>query len=323
MKLSIIIPMYNVELYIERCLTSCLKQNISYEDYEIVVVNDGSPDGSLQIAERIASQRQNIKIISQPNGGLSDARNTGISVAKGDYIWFVDADDWIRENCLKEVVEQLYSEHLEALAICAANNIDGENIRRFSFQNMSIMKGKDAMLKGECVCCAPFTIYKREFLIKNNLAFYKGIFHEDNEFTYRAYYFLERLGFTNEIFYFVFQNQNSITRSFNPKKSHDRIIVANSLSKFMENIDKAYSIIYHNQVGQVLNNALYDLLGAGKEITDTFSQDMYRNKHLFTHLIHSGVRKYKIEGVLFTLFPKHTFNLYKLMQHFNRKHSSV
>ena len=91
----------------------------------------------------------------------------------------------------------------------------------------------------------------------------------------------------------------------------------------MENIDKAYSIIYHNQVGQVLNNALYDLLGAGKEITDTFSQDMYRNKHLFTHLIHSGVRKYKIEGVLFTLFPKHTFNLYKLMQHFNRKHSSV
>lgn len=317
MKLSIIIPMYNVELYIERCLMSCLKQDISYEDYEIIVVNDGSPDGSLQIAERIASQNKNIKIISQPNGGLSDARNTGFSVAKGDYVWFVDADDWIKENCLGKLLEQLYNQNLEALAMCAANYIEGKDVRRFSFQENEIIKGADAMLKGKCVCCAPFTIYKREFLKNNELLFYKGIFHEDNEFTYRAYYFLERLGYTNEILYFVFQNQNSITRSFNPKKSHDRIIVANSLRRFSKKVEGKYLPIYHHQIGQVLNNALYDLLGAEKGIIDAFNRDMYNNRHLFGHLIKSDVMKYKLEGVLFKIFPRKTFSVYKLMQKFN------
>lgn len=317
MKLSIIIPMYNVELYIERCLKSCLKQDIPYEDYEIIVVNDGSPDGSLQIAERIASQNKNIKIISQQNGGLSDARNTGLAVAKGEYVWFIDSDDWIKENCLGKLLEQLYNDNLEALAICAANHIDGKDVRRFSFHNLSVMKGKDAMLQKKCVCCVPFTIYNREFLVKHKLLFYKGIFQEDNEFTYRAYYFLERLGFTNEILYFVYPNQNSITRSFNPKKSHDGIIVGNSLSKFMKNVDKDYFVIYHNEIGQVLNNALYDLLGAEKQITKVFSCDMYKNKHLFTHLIHSNILKYKVEGILFTMFPKKTFSIYKLMQKFN------
>ena len=309
--------MYNVELYIEKCLKSCLNQDIPYEDYEIIVVNDGSPDGSLQIAERIANENKNIIIVSQHNRGLSVARNTGISVAKGDYVWFVDSDDWIKENCLGKLLKQLYNDNLEALAICAADYIDGKDVRRFSFQENEIIKGPDAMLKGKCVCPAQFTIYKREFLKNNELLFYKGIFHEDNEFTYRAYYFLERLGYTNEILYFMFQNPNSITRSFNPKKSHDRIIVANSLRKFSKDVEKKYLSIYHYQIGQVLNNALYDLLGAEKGIIDAFNRDMYNNRHLFGHLIKSDVMKYKLEGVLFKIFPRKTFYIYKLMQKFN------
>lgn len=103
-KLSIIIPVYNVELYIEKCLQSCLSQDIPYDEYEIIVVNDGSPDGSLAIAESIAKTTTNMTIISQKNGGLSAARNTGMSVAKGEYIWFVDSDDWIETKDRKSVV---------------------------------------------------------------------------------------------------------------------------------------------------------------------------------------------------------------------------
>ena len=309
--------MYNVELYIERCLMSCLKQDIPYEDYEIVVVNDGSPDGSLQIAERIAEEYNNISIISQPNGGLSAARNTGLSVAGGDYVWFVDSDDWIEDNCLSRVTERLYKYNLDALAICAANNINGDNIRRFSYCENGVLKGADAMLYGKCVCCVPFTIYKRQVLIDNDLCFFRGIFHEDNEFTYRAYYYLNKIGYTDEILYYVYQNQNSITRSFNPKKSHDRIIVANNLRRFSEKVEKKYMPIYHYQVGQVLNNALYDLLGAKKNIIDNFNKDMYDNRHLFIHLIKSDVLKYKLEGVLFKIFPKKTFLIYELMQKLN------
>lgn len=322
MKLSIIIPMYNVELFIERCLLSCVRQDISYEDYEIIVVNDGSPDNSLVIAEHFAKEYSNIKIVSQPNGGLSAARNTGLSKAIGDYVWFVDSDDWIKDNCLKMIVELLIKENLDALAICASNHIDGIDVRRFSFKENQIIKGVDAMMIGKCHCCVPFTIYKREFLCNNNLSFYKGIFHEDNEFTFRAYYYLERLGFVNDIIYFVFQNQNSITRTFNPKKSHDRIKVANSLNSFIKRVDVKYKIIYHNQISQLLNEALFELINADVQIINSFCDDMYNNKGLFIHLKKSNILKYKIEGLLFSLFPRKTYKVYKFMQFFNRKHKN-
>ena len=107
MLLSIIVPIYNVEKYVEKCIRSCEAQDISKEDYEVVVINDGSPDNSLKIVERIADEFPNIKIISQPNKGLSAARNTGMRNASGDYYMFVDSDDWIAEKCLGKIQEQI------------------------------------------------------------------------------------------------------------------------------------------------------------------------------------------------------------------------
>ncbi len=98
--LSIIIPVYNAEKYLAECLDSCLNQDIPAEDYEIICVNDGSTDGSAEILERYAREHSNVRFITQPNGGVSVARNTGIDAARGEYIWFVDADDLIQRNCL-------------------------------------------------------------------------------------------------------------------------------------------------------------------------------------------------------------------------------
>ena len=102
-KLSLIIPMYNVELYIEKCLNSCINQDLSADEYEIIIVNDGSKDNSLSIAESIAQKHNNVRIITQTNGGLSSARNTGLINSRGEYIWFIDSDDWIEPNVLKEL----------------------------------------------------------------------------------------------------------------------------------------------------------------------------------------------------------------------------
>ena len=113
MKLSIIVPMYNVELYIEKCLLSCLNQDLPASDYEIIVVNDGSPDSSLAIAERIASLYDNLTIVSQKNAGLSAARNKALSLAKGKYVWFVDSDDRIQENCLRYILDECYNNGLD------------------------------------------------------------------------------------------------------------------------------------------------------------------------------------------------------------------
>ena len=117
MLLSIIVPIYNVEKYVEKCIRSCEAQDISKEDYEIVVINDGSPDNSLKIVERIADEFPNIKIISQPNKGLSAARNTGMRNASGDYYMFVDSDEWIAEKWLGKICSKLRTEQPDALAI--------------------------------------------------------------------------------------------------------------------------------------------------------------------------------------------------------------
>ena len=108
--------MYNVEKFLAKCILSCENQNISKKEYEIICVNDGSLDSSAIIAEEIAKQYNNIIIINQENQGLSVARNTGLSNAKGDYVWFVDSDDWIEENCLRRIVSKL-SNNLDVLQL--------------------------------------------------------------------------------------------------------------------------------------------------------------------------------------------------------------
>ena len=323
MLLSIIIPMYNVEQYIEQCLLSCLKQNVSTSDYEIIVINDGSPDGSLFIAERVASKASNIHIVSQPNGGLSAARNTGVKHAKGDYLWFVDSDDRIRENCLKSLVEQCELEHLDMLAVAAANVIDGREVRRFSYTNMAVVSGGEVLDRGGMQHCVPFTIYRREFFLQHQLQFYPGIFHEDSEFSPRAYYYAKRVGFCNEIVYIVTINPNSITRSVNYKKSFDCLKVAISVHDFLVNVTKGkHATFYHNHIALMINNAMANLMIPSnneqyqKTSIKNFSKELYCNRFLFKHCRKSTVLKYKIEGLLFTLFPQKCFRIYSFLQIF-------
>ena len=107
MRLSIVIPVYNTEPYLEKCLGSCLKQDIDISDYEIVIVNDGTKDNAMSVAERFGDEYPNVRIISQENAGLSVARNVGLSHSEGDYVWFVDSDDYISQNSLGLVFEKI------------------------------------------------------------------------------------------------------------------------------------------------------------------------------------------------------------------------
>lgn len=109
MLVSIIIPVYNVEQYIEQCLSSIYAQDISEDIFEVIAVNDGTPDNSMSIVKTIASQHKNLVIINQENQGLSVARNTGLDHAKGEYIWFVDSDDWLTKDSLSIVLDTIIS----------------------------------------------------------------------------------------------------------------------------------------------------------------------------------------------------------------------
>lgn len=317
MKISIIIPMFKVEEFIERCLNSCVHQDIPKDEYEIICVNDGSPDRSAEIAREKAKLYINIVVIDRMNGGLSAARNTGLRNAKGEYIFFLDSDDWIKENSIATIYKKCKESNLDMLRICAADMIGEEARRRFSYSNEGeVLTGKEILRKG-IVFCAPFSIYKRQFLFENNLWFYEGIYHEDNEFTPRAFFKAKQVGTINDVFYYVYQNPNSITRSFNTKKAFDNIIVMNSLHDFQQREDPGKDNAFNYVITGTMNSALHEAIEFDKNKQNEFEEALYANRHLYTHLLHSGHFVYRIEGVLMKILPKRPIAVYKFMNLFD------
>ena len=314
MILSIIIPVYNVEPFVEKCIRSCEAQDVSKDDYEIVVVNDGSKDNSLDVVNRVANEFENIRVFSQANAGLSAARNTGMREAKGEYYMFVDSDDWIAENCLAKIIEKLRMERPDALAICAANVLNGEDKRRQSYPDETPISGRDLLVKGVSPC-APFSIWSADFFKKFKLTFFEGIFHEDSEFTPRAYYLADKVSLTNDIIYYVRQNPNSITRSANPKKSFDLVnVVCPHLSEFSKCVDARYQYLFHDMLSMYLNNALFNIVDTSKDNQQKLNEAIYNNRRLYMHLRRSTIFKYRLEFVLFNLFPRKSVQVYKMLK---------
>ena len=312
-KLSIIIPMYNATTSIGKCLESTQRQDLPETDYEVIVINDGSTDDSLTIVKEIAKGYNNVRIYSQSNGGLSVARNAGLDRAKGDYIMFIDSDDWIEENCLRKIVISCEENNLDLLRICSANVIDGVSKRRFSLKEGKVVLGSKVLLE-DIPACAPFTIYRRAFLNKHCLRFFPGIYHEDNEFTPRAYYFAERVSGINDIVYYVYQTQGSITRSINVKKPLDVTIVIQNLddfcTKYVKESDKH---IFHRIIAVDMNSALHQTLEMNDSDRKRVNEAFYRIRHLFTHARISSKRSYCLAGWLYTVFPHHVVEVYSLL----------
>lgn len=313
LRLSIIIPMYNAVSSIGKCVESTQRQNLPEADYEVIVINDGSTDDSLAVATRVAKSYQNVRVYSQPNGGLSAARNAGLDHAKGDYIFFLDSDDWIAENCLKKIITACEENKLDMLRICAANVIDGVPKRRFSLEEGKVMSGAE-VLKGDVPACAPFSIYRRAFLNKHCLSFFPGIFHEDNEFTPRAFYLAERVSGLNDLIYYVYQTQGSITRSVNVKKPLDVTIVMQHLDVFCQKYVKTSDKhIFHRIIASDMNAALHQTLKMNKEVRKKVNDAFYKIRHLFVHACKSPRWDYRLAGWLYTLFPHHVVEVYSIL----------
>jgi glycosyltransferase involved in cell wall biosynthesis len=311
MKFTIIIPVYKVEKYIEKCLISCLNQNIDTSDYEIIVVNDGSPDRSLEIVEHIAKEHNNITIISQTNQGLSAARNAGLELAKGDYVWFIDSDDWIEENCIYDIYELCIKHNLDVLSIDAKYHITStfEHSNTVNIDIHSPIDGKAHLLSNNWVYPVWLNIVKREFLIKSDLFFMNGILHEDNEFIPRMYYLMDRHMSLNKTLYNVFHNSESITRSVNPKKAFDLLKVAHSQVDFMNNVvkEKEVRTVFCNCVGLAINSALDNTKMMNDFNKESFYLKLDENRYLFNYMKQSDKLKYKFEALLYFLSP----NLFK------------
>lgn len=208
---SIVVPIYNVEKYLSKCLDSLVGQ--TYENIELILVNDGSTDRSLKIAKGYADRYARISLISQKNGGLSKARNIGMALAKGEFLGFVDSDDWFERNTIQEIVSLMEQDDLDLCLFGAKGYVeDGNELKRqekgdycYSAECEGVYPGKELFrklyTKGEFKAQACMYLMKRDFLIENRLTFKEDIIHEDELFTPFALYFAKKAGLTRKKYY--------------------------------------------------------------------------------------------------------------------------
>ena len=308
MKLSIIIPVFNVERYVEKCLRSCLAQDIPYSDYEIIVVNDGSIDGSLTVVERIAKSATNITVISQENRGLSAARNTGLQAAKGEFVWFVDSDDWIEKNCLKGLTDSFGDNDVIKI---------GHSLVYFDKIITHIPKavetGKELIMR-DFLRPAPFYIMRLGFLKEHSLSFTVGIYHEDTEFTPRMLYLCKNLAVYPHSLYKYLQRENSITTTVNPKRAFDLLKVAQSLFNFNKSVSNDCKPYFNDLVARCINSSLTIITKTEKDSKKKWIETIKNHKHLLNAMRKSSKTKYKVQGSMFLCCPACcVIGLYKLM----------
>lgn len=317
MKLSIVIPVYNVEKYIAKCLLSCINQDILASDYEIIVVNDGTPDNSMEIVKGLAKSHSNIHVLNQQNQGLSAARNNGFAIAKGEYVWFVDSDDWIEENCLKRI-SNLLTNNLDILQLQYRLTYDDSSLNKDVERTIidGVVNGESQTLVGGLPAPAQFSIYRAEFLRKHNLKFVRGIYHEDSEFKPRAVYLAETITSDNIVSYNYYQRQSgSITSSFSIKRANDIIYVCNSLYDFSQNLPSSIKKCFYSKIALNLNSLIFGYKTLPNNEQEQIRDVLKMNKHLLHCMTKSNSIKYKIEGIIFSVNISLGIALYNLFKH--------
>ena len=211
-KVSIIVPVYNVEKYINRCLDSLVNQTL--KEIEIIVVNDESPDNSEEIIIEYQKKYNNIKYYKKTNGGLSDARNYGIKYASGEYIGFVDSDDYVNLAMFEKLYEKAHKENFDIVA-CNVDMVseDGASIQSVKSGLKDFNNIKEAMIN--IYPSAWNKIYKKELF--NKILFKKGIWFEDVEFIYRLLPYIKAVGVIEDELYYYVQRDGAITKTYDER----------------------------------------------------------------------------------------------------------
>lgn len=224
---SVIVPIYKVEKYLKRCVDSIINQTYKY--IEIILVDDGSPDCCGEICDQYSKFDSRVKVIHKNNGGLSDARNYGIDIAEGQYILFVDSDDYIELDAIEKMVSYAKENNLDivcadAYRITANDNdsIINKTVLVGGVSNGKVMTGEEYLV--DCIYKRKFSVavwtrmYSTKLIKGNNIYFIKGLLHEDENCTPKILLAAKRVGYFSFAFYNYIIRNNSITQTTNRKK---------------------------------------------------------------------------------------------------------
>lgn len=241
-KLSIIVPVYNVERYLCKCIDSILNQ--SFKDLELILVDDGSIDNSGEICDKYSCKDKRVKVIHKKNGGVSSARNTGLKIANGEYIGFVDPDDWIETN----MYERMYNEIIKTnsdIIICNFKKIFENREEKYIYENKSLelnnIEALNELYNIKYIYNFAWNkIYKKSLF--DNLKYKEGFIYEDEFIIHQLLYKSNKVSYIPEHFYNYYQRKGSIINSgFNIKK-FDKIRALSERIEFFEKL-KLYDLV--------------------------------------------------------------------------------
>ena len=228
-KVSVIVPIYNVEKYLEKCINSLLSQTL--EDIQIILVNDGSKDNSGNIAKEYEKNNKNRVIyVEKENGGLSDARNYGLKYATGDFIAFLDSDDYIEKNAYEEMYNKAIEENVDYVEC----DFIWEFPNKIRVDKQYPYKNKKEMLSFVRVV-AWNKLIKRQLITDNNLEFPKGLRYEDVEFTYKLIPFINKFAYVDKPFIHYVQREGSIANVQNERTAEIFTVLDNVIEFYKKN----------------------------------------------------------------------------------------
>lgn len=274
MRYSIIIPVYNVEIYLKQCVDSILNQK--YKDYEIILVDDGSTDNSGKLCDVFGRQFDSIKVVHKVNGGLSSARNVGAKMAKGDYIIFLDSDDyWVNDNCLLVINESIKRTNCDVLVWNSCKYF--ERLKRFEkritqTEKVKVVNPKENILSQyEFRACAWDKAINKNIYEKEQYSFREGTLSEDVEWTFDLLKNIKHIALLDYQINVYRQRAGSITKTQREKKTVDMIAHIDILLKKANMIQEeilrrnCYSYIAEQYVNCIISGGRSKIIKKYKE----------------------------------------------------------
>lgn len=306
---SIIVPIYNVESYLERCLRSIINQ--TYKNIEILCIDDGSTDNSSIICESFKKEDLRIKVIHKENGGLSDARNVGLNNASGKWVLYVDSDDYIELDAVEKLLQCTDNQDIDIVVGVAKEIEDGKIVRYLNHKNLSNAKyqSKEYILKSirnnEFYAPAWLNLYRKDFLLKEKLFYCKGLLYEDVELLPKLFLRASSVYYIDYPFYNYIKRLGSIMTNSKIEKSQFS-------AKYI--IKEWYSTITQIEDVELRKTMIsffvrISLVFVGKySIVDNIYPD---NKSFFFYLVNSGNIETLIKSIIYGFSHKLYIKLYQ------------
>lgn len=305
---SVIVPVYNVEKYLQECVDSVLAQ--TYEKFEIILVDDGSTDKSGTICDTYQKRDSRIVVIHQENRGLSEARNAGLNRAKGEYIYFLDSDDWILSETLEKLVEKAKAESAEVVFFDAYSFEDNQPekqtrqhyMRKHSYKTDTGLEiFKKLQEYREYHSAVPLLLIKKSVLERSSLKFEPGILYEDMIFTYALFCKAERVAYINEPFYQRRYRNNSIMTS---KKKAKNYSSAKQVYLKVKEISEPDGLIKEDSVRAYITRCAFNAMNNYVALSNK-EQQLYRDdyqslkKHILqNHAYGNKALYYRCYGII-------------------------